>query len=253
VAAVSRAGPHELPMPTTSPEDCPAANHPDEAAERVLRPARGAKPAIRLATIGGRKVVIKDFSANPWMLRQIYGRWVVARECRIYGLLDGVQGVPAFRGRLGPFAFAVDYIEGSSLKGYPRRSLPAEVFERLARLQDAIHARGVVHLDCHQKKNVLLDSAGRPYLVDFAASVCVGRGWFGRRVLLPLLSRADRLGLHKLRDRYCAEEPDARERLKARLLRLAGLLWPFTAARRLRRWVRKRAQRRAAQRTGPAD
>ncbi len=248
MAALSRRSAREQPMPTADEQALPSDADPEATAERLLRPARGAKPAIRLATIAGRKVVVKDFSQNWWMLRHLYGRWVVARECRIYGLLEGVEGVPAFRGRLGPFAFAVDYVEGATLKGFRRRSLPAEVFERLARLQEAIHARGVVHLDCHQKKNVLLDSDWRPHLVDFASSVWVGNWWFGRRVLLPVLSWADRLGLHKLRHRYCADEPPPGERLKARFLSLIGLLWPFTAARRLRRWVRKRLRRGPSQR-----
>lgn len=155
------------------------------------------------------------------------------------------MGVPAFRGRIDAFAFAVDYVEGATLKSLPRKSLPGNVFERIAALHGAIHERGVVHLDSHQKKNILLAADGQPHLVDFATSIYLGSGWLGRRILVPLLAPADRLGLHKLKVRYCSEPPPPAEARRRRLVWAIGWLWPQTALRRLKRIRRRRARARA--------
>jgi|GEM_PF-764336 len=221
---------------------------------RVLRAARGAKPAILLVERAGRRLIVKDFAGSPWLIRQTYGRWIVGNESRIYARLGGVAGVPAFRGRLDAFAFAVDYVDGRTLKSHHRRSLPAAVFERLAAVQAALHERGVVHLDSHQRKNVLVTADGEPHLVDFATALYLGTGWVARRVLVPLLGGADRLGLHKLRVRYCAEPLPPPSARRHGLLWAVGWLWPHTAVRRLRRIIRRWRRRRALRadpRSGP--
>jgi hypothetical protein len=188
--------------------------------------------------------VVKDFSAAPWAIRHTYGRWLVGRECRIYRRLADTPGVPAFRGRLGPFAFAVDYVEGRTLKDADRAEMRPEVFDRLGRLFDAIHRRGVVHLDSHQKTNILLAPGGRVYLLDFATALYLGTGWLGRRVLVPLFGRPDRWGVLKLKARYCPDAlTDAERRRLARAERLIGL-WPPQWVRALAKRRRRRAQRR---------
>jgi hypothetical protein len=217
-----------------------------EHTERILRPARGAKPAILLVRAGGRRVLVKDFSSNPWLLRHTYGRWIVRHESRIYARLAGVRGVPAFRGRLDRFAFATDYVEGHSLKALRRRHVPPEAFDRLRALVEGLHAAGVVHLDCHQKANVILPPDGQPHLVDFATALYLGRHWLARRVLVPLLGRADRLGVLKLKGRYC---PDALAPDEARRFRWAmrlRFLWPPTLVRRIGRRAERRAHRRTS-------
>ncbi|HUT37658.1 MAG TPA: hypothetical protein VNE39_29525 [Planctomycetota bacterium] len=221
--------------------------------ERVLRHATGAKPAILLVVWAGRRLIVKDFAENAWPLRHVYGRWIVANEARVYSRLAGVEGVPTFRGRLDALAFAVDYIEATSLKAHRRRSLPAAVFDRLAALQASLHERGVVHLDAHQSKNVLLPPDGGPFLVDFATSLRLGGGWVARRLLTPFFAHADRLGLQKLKARYCADPLTPAEARRDRILRVLGWLWPHTAFRRLRRRARRRAVARQPAGTGRLD
>jgi len=210
---------------------------------RVVRPASGAKPAIILAQAGDHRVIVKDFAPCQWLMRSLYGRWVVGHETAIYQRLVGVEGVPAFRGRLDAFAFATDFVGGATLKEMRRKSVDADVFEQLDALHDAIHARGVVHLDAHQKKNILVTKDGRVHLVDFASSMYMGSGWLARRVVVPLLGRADRLGVHKLKARYCSQEATRGEAWKRRVVWMVGNLWPVTAARRLYRWLRRRVGR----------
>ncbi|MBM4032876.1 MAG: hypothetical protein FJ291_13960 [Planctomycetes bacterium] len=212
--------------------------------EEVLRRPHGAKPAIVLVRWEGQRLIVKDFGHAPWLVRQLYGRWVVARESRIYRLLDGMAGVPRFRGRLDGLAFAVDYVDAPSLGAKRRNSVPAVVFERLGSLLATLHGRGIVHLDSHQRRNVLVASGGEPFLVDFASAQHLGRGWLSRRVLMPLFARADWLGLRKLKAKYCTERLAGVEARSHRLLWTLGWLWPYTALRRIRRILRRRMRRR---------
>jgi predicted Ser/Thr protein kinase len=222
--------------------------------DRVLRPSSWVKPAILLAQADGDGLVVKDFLPTAWLIRHTYGRWLVRRESRIYARLDGIAGVPAFRGRIDRFAFAIDFVEGSTLKALPRRQIPAVAFDRLGRLLDRVHAAGVVHFDSHQKKNVILSPDGQPYLVDFATALFLGTNGFSQRVLVPLLGRADRWGLLKLKSRYCSDALTPRERRRLRLSEWLGWLWPPSCLRRLikgpraRRHQRRRAARKQAQR-----
>jgi predicted Ser/Thr protein kinase len=221
--------------------------------EEVLRPCVRAKPAILLVRWGGRRLLVKDFSQNSWLLRHIYGRWIVAHETRIYTCLAGVAGVPAFRGRLDSFAFAVDYIEAPSLKALVRATVPAAVFDRLAALHASLHERGIVHLDSHQCSNILVTPEGDTFLVDFATSLRLGTGWLARKLLLPFFAWADRLGLRKLKARYSAERLPPAEARSHRLMRALGWLWPFTAVRRLRRHWRDRTFKRRLGKAGRLD
>ena len=81
--------------------------------------------------------------------------------------LAGVEGVPAFHRRLDTYALAVEYVEGETLKDLSRQEIETAVFDRLAELFDRLHARGVVHLDSHQKTNILLTPAGQVKVADF--------------------------------------------------------------------------------------
>ena len=235
-----------MPPPHTH---CPLTRHTlADHTQQTLRPARRAKPAIVLARCGDHAVLVKDFAPTAWLYRALYGRWLVARECAIYRVLDGMEGVPAFRGRLDAFAFAVDYIDGRDLKHLPRGGIQPEVFDRLADLLRALHTRGVVHLDAHQQRNVLLDADARPHLVDFATAIHLGTGWLARKLLVPWLARADWRGFLKLKARYCKHAFTPDERRRWRRIRLLGWLWPPTAWRQLRRKHKKRRARRQAQR-----
>lgn len=234
-------------MPPPDPET-PLTRHTlAEHTEQVLRPASRARPAILLARCGGHRVVVKDFAPTPWLYRAVYGRWIVAHECRIYRILDGMDGIPAFRGRIDTFAFAVDYVEGRDLKGLRRGDIAPEAFDRLADLLRALHARGVVHLDAHQKTNIVLGPDDRPHLVDFATALHLGTGWLARHVLVPWLGRADWLGFLKLKERYCRTALTPEERRRWRRIRALGWLWPPTVWRQLRRRHKKRAARRRTQ------
>src|SRR5262249_15328612 len=83
----------------------------------------------------------------------------------------------------------------------PGGALPASFFDALARLLDAVHARGVAHGDLH-RHDVLSGPGGEPYLVDWSTSVVVAPGaglW--SRFLFRQMCLADRRSAAKLRRR----------------------------------------------------
>ncbi|MGP3912344.1 class III lanthionine synthetase LanKC [Nonomuraea sp. 10N515B] len=144
---------------------------------------------IYLATRDGRKVVLKearphaglDENHEDAVARQARERWALER-------LAGVDGVPALIDafELGGHHFiAEEYVEGQPLHvwcgvhhpwvvnasptpedmaDFTRRAV--EIVDRLERLLDAIHARGVVFGDLHLG-NVIVRPDGSPALIDF--------------------------------------------------------------------------------------
>jgi serine/threonine protein kinase len=65
----------------------------------------------------------------------------------------------------------MEYVPGTTLQQYAGQTRPgvrpaAALVAELARVVGALHRRGVVHLDI-KPKNVLMDEAGRPRLIDF--------------------------------------------------------------------------------------
>jgi predicted unusual protein kinase regulating ubiquinone biosynthesis (AarF/ABC1/UbiB family) len=94
---------------------------------------------------------------------------------------------------------------------------PAAAFERLESLVAQMHARGVAHCDLRSPSNILVDDAGRPYLVDFVARVCRGAAWnLPWNWLFVQFCRADRNALAKLKVRFAPELASDEEQKRAR-------------------------------------
>jgi hypothetical protein len=65
----------------------------------------------------------------------------------------------------------MEYVPGTNLQQYAGQAHPtartaAGLMTRLARVVGAVHRKGLIHLDI-KPKNVLMDEAGRPRLIDF--------------------------------------------------------------------------------------
>ena len=211
---------------------------------RVLRHGSRVQPAVVVVRSAEGVAVVKDFACTAWLVRHTYGRWLVSREARIYERLDGVAGVPGFRGRLDALAFAVEFIGGQTLKDVNRQGIPPDAFARLAEVFERIHARGVVHLDSHQKTNILIGPDQRPYLIDFATALYLGTGWLSRRVLVPLFGRPDQWGVLKLRARYRPATLSEGERRRLRRAERIAWLWPWQWVKAAGRWLRKGRRQR---------
>lgn len=127
------------------------------------------------------------------------GRWLTQREGRMYQLMSGIDGVPAWLGFDGPHCLAHAYVEGAPLNR--RAEVGDDFFPRLSALIGEIHARGAAYVDLEKPENILLTAEGRPSLIDFQISVYFdpergGRNWLARRVL-KTLQLSDRYHLLK--------------------------------------------------------
>ena len=160
------------------------------------------KAVVDLVEIDGRAIVLKDIAPRPWPVRLLLGPWQLDHEGRAYRALAGVSGTPAFVARVDRQAIALEYVVGRSLASFRPGDLKAEFFDRLDRLLDDIHARGVAHGDLH-RHDVLAGPGGEPYLVDFSTSVVASPGAGAlSRFLFRQMCRADRRSAAKLRRRF---------------------------------------------------
>ena len=138
----------------------------------------------------GRALVVKSFARKSLPVR-LLGRPQIAREARAYAALRGVAGIPALHGRPDPYTLVMDFVEGERLTHVRLTEGPKRQFiDALGNMVEAMHARGVAHLDLSHRSNVMLDDAGHPYLIDFGSAICFRPGGLGARLLLPLLASA---------------------------------------------------------------
>jgi hypothetical protein len=154
------------------------------------------KADLWLAERDGQAVVVKDFARKGGLVRSI-GRLQVARECRAYRRLDGTAGLPRFHGRVDRWALAIERVDAYPLIHRWRSHEPASLLRQLGEIVARMHAAGVVHLDLRSRDNVLVDPAGRVFVVDFASAVCLRPGGLGHRALFRWLSLTDASALLK--------------------------------------------------------
>ncbi len=174
---------------------------------RQLRSGGGTQPRLLLLEDRGTRAIAKDYLPAGWLLRTVFGPWLIGREERIYRMLDGAPGVPRLLRRLDRHALLIEHVEGRACSEYPDGCLPREFFERLERVVKGIHARGVVHCDIKNRSNIVVTEQLEPYIVDFAAA----------------FTRDGRFGLLR---RWAFERfriDDLRAVVKARLL--VGRIW----------------------------
>lgn len=191
------------------------------------------------------RVAVKDYSSRPWWVRHSLGRWLVRRECAAYGAARGVEGLPRFLGRRGPFALATEWIDGRRLADCPDGSLAPACFDRLREILLALHERGIAVADLNHR-DVLLAEDGSVRLIDLAAAWRAGPGAGRlRRWLFERLRVADLFALERLRARFTGRD-------RAAVIDAAdpGALAWHRRARRLK-WIWDRL--RGAERLPPVD
>ena len=155
-----------------------------------------------------------------------YGRWLAAHEEGIYRLLEGVEGVPRWVGRLGEAGFAIEFIEAKPLDHLDKP--PDGFFDRLREVFYEIHGRGVAYCDANKRSNILVTDDGRPFLVDFQISIRERSDWpwplrqIVRRVVAYLAGK-DLYHIYKHKRRLAPQElrPDE----AALSVKRSGLHW----------------------------
>lgn len=138
--------------------------------------------------------VVKDFTASPWFCRWTFGRLAIRHEYKVLCRLQGLDGVPRDPFRLDAWALGYRYVPGMSLRMLDDRPFGGDFFRQLEQIAEHIHARGIVHLDLRNSRNVLVDATGRPCVIDFqSAAFTHGLPGPVRRIL----ERIDRSGVYK--------------------------------------------------------
>lgn len=155
----------------------------------ILRHPTSTRPVIWVVEEGGKRAIVKDFSSNGFLYRNIIGRILIWRESKAYKRLNGVRGVPEFYRVIDGLALVVEKIEGSNAQDIEKiigrmRAGPGSDVEELDRaiskfdgdffdslkvLTEKIHERGVAHCDLKRTPNIMLGDDGQPYIVDWAS------------------------------------------------------------------------------------
>ena len=145
----------------------------------MLRDGRWANAQVYRVERDGRSWVVKDFAQRSLLVRQTIGRALLGRELRALQRLHGIDGVPQHVFRVDANAIAAEFIPGTTLGQVPSEQLDTAFFAALERLLQAVHARGIVHLDTRGTGNMLRRPDGNPALIDFQASLSTR--WMPRR------------------------------------------------------------------------
>jgi predicted Ser/Thr protein kinase len=211
----------------------------------LLRERSRTRPDLRLVEWRGERAVAKDWSHVHPILRP-HARLCLEREWRALVALAGLPGVPRPLERL-PHAIIVSHVEGRPLQAArARRARRGAFFDALDACVAGIHARGVVHLDLRQRRNILCGEDGEPRVLDFESALVCDPARLHGRLLLGLGRRIDRLALLKHRARYAARALTPRQRRLAGLARAGSWLWPSAPLHRLRVALRRARQGRGS-------
>ena len=161
----------------------------------------------RYVSDDGRRACLKHYHTEPFLGVPLdwAGRLMADREVRHYRLLQDLGGVPRLLGRVGRTAFVHEWVDGEDLLDR-KTAVPDDFFDRLDTLLAALHACGMAYVDMNKPDNVLVDSCGRPVLIDFQISWAPrpGGGPLGRlkRRILAMFQEADRYHVRKLKRLY---------------------------------------------------
>lgn len=203
----------------------------------------------------GRPALLKDYANRSWFVRRFWAPILVGREFRTLRRLQGLKGVPQLYARVGPEALLMQRLDAQRLpRNYEQRPAPA-LFERLTKLVDELHERGVGHGDL-RRMNILMDEAAQPYLIDFETAVTAKEGFWGwfSRFGARRLARIDRIGVAKIKQDFYPDLLSEEERamiedtpwylyvgyfFKRRVYRLKKPHHRKRMRRDLRRWVKR--------------
>jgi serine/threonine protein kinase len=199
---------------------------PAIAQPEILKAGHGVNASVSVLSIGTEKTVIKDFRGASWLVRHTVGRFLIHRELHSLRRLHGLAGVPAVPVRIGPFALSYQFVAGETLSALRARGvvLEAEFFSALEQLVVELHARGFVHLDLRNGKNILRTETGQPHLVDFQSGLWTR--WLPAGVRRGLQA-VDCSGVYKWWHRLSPQTLDARKVELLRTINRQRRLWRF--------------------------
>lgn len=180
----------------------------------VLRSSSSTRPMIWVVEENGVRAVVKDFSVNKFLYRNIFGRFLVWREEKAYRRLGNVKGVPTLYRVIDGLALVMEEIPGRSLENLEKEiQLQTGFFDALKCLVDTIHNRGLAHCDLKRAPNFMLGQDGLPYVIDWAASISRSEfKFFPLNMIYRRFMLDDYLAIIKLKLRHIPEEVTPEEK-----------------------------------------
>lgn len=182
----------------------------------ILRKASSTRPALWLIEENNTKAVVKDFSANGFLFKNVAGRFLLWREKKALTKLKSLNNIPSLYKVVNHSALVMEAIEGITVGRLPAgTALPKDFFLELRALVMACHKLGIAHCDLKTSTNVLIDGEGHPHIVDWAASISRSEFKWGPLYLIyRRFLRDDMMGVIKLQLRHDPDNvtPEDRER-----------------------------------------
>lgn len=114
------------------------------------------------------QVVLKLYHMDRFWLLPLgwLGRWLCRREIAINRAVQDVDGIPRLLGKFGQAGLIREFVPGCNLRELGTRP-DDRFFPRLRGILAAVHRRGMAHCDLSKPENVLVQTDGRPVLIDF--------------------------------------------------------------------------------------
>ena len=173
---------------------------------RRIRGRNFTKADILVHDLRGSPVVVKDYRSRGFLIRNTVGRYLTNREVRAYRAASGLDFLPKFVARLGPFALVLEYVEACPLAQWTGHELDDDFFDVLEAHVAALHARGIAMGDLHHR-DVLVAVNGSIYLVDLAmAWVVEERSGRWRHAVFRRLRNLDLLSVARMRARWTGRD-----------------------------------------------
>jgi serine/threonine protein kinase len=176
----------------------------------TLRKPSSTRPALYRIEEGDARAVVKDFSVNGRVFRNLVGRFLIWRERKAYRRLKGMKGVPELYGVVEGLALVLEEVQGRSMEELDQDArLSVRFFEALRDLVERVHRRGLCHCDLKRAANILVGEDGRPYLIDWSAAILEREfRFFPARLIYRRFLVDDRHAVIKLQLRHCPEAVD---------------------------------------------
>ena len=180
----------------------------------ILRQPSSTSPVIWRLEEDGVRVIVKDFCLNGFLFRNIIGRFLVWREKKAYERLKGIRGVPRLYRAIDGLALVIEEIPGKNIESMETvANLPDTFFKDLRILVEAIHEYGLAHCDLKRAPNIILGDDGKPYILDWAASISRKEfGFFPLNLIYERFIQDDLNAIIKIRLKHHPEEVSPEEK-----------------------------------------
>ncbi|MBN2061728.1 MAG: hypothetical protein JW882_15055 [Deltaproteobacteria bacterium] len=182
----------------------------------VVRKPTGTRPALWRIKKDNKNAIIKDFSSNGLLFRNTIGRFLIWRESTAYKKLKGLKGIPEFYRSIEGKALLLEDIQGKDIEIYSAENKPGDFFFReLKKVVEDFHKHGIAHCDLKRAPNIIVGDNGRPYIVDWSASISEkGFRIFPLNYIYRRFVQDDLNAITKLRLKYCPEKVSFEEKRK---------------------------------------